>query len=239
MKDKWRIPAFFNSFILNMKPMRFLFMAVCLLPASLPAVTATFDDLASPPPLTTNTGLRFATDSGALYSGVVWDDRVVVVGDEYRVDTSTPGPLFGLPHSGNYFITNESTDGGNGIMLTTNLLLGGAWFGRNEYYGFGGGAETITITALSGITELSSVFFALPETLDGQPEPLSFVDTSIFLGLSGVTGYRIDHTTSNVFNHNWIADDFQFAEPVPEPGILAALPAVALLGFAAGRRRRN
>lgn len=235
-----------------MKPMRFLFFAGCLLPAALSAATATFDDLATPPALTTNTGLRFTTDSGALYSGVIWDDRVTVTGNEYRVDTGSPGtpgdpldpfrppgPLFGLPHSGNYFITNESTDGGNGIMLSTDLLLSGAWFGRNEYYGFGGGAETVTITALNGATDLASVFFALPETAAGEPEPLSFVDTSIFLSLTGVTGYRIDHTTSNVFNHNWIADDFQFVEPVPEPGIAAVLTTVTLLGFAGGRRRRS
>lgn len=224
-----------------MKPIHLFIIAGCFAPVPLMAVTATFDDLTVPPALNDSTGLKYTTAPGqnGLYQGVTWDDRVTVVGDEYRVDTSTPGPLFGLPHSGDYFITNESTDGGNGIMLTTDLLLSGAWFGRNEYYGFGGGAETITITALNGSTDLVSVFFALPETLNGQPEPLSFVDTSDFLSLTGVTGYRIDHTTSNSFNHNWIADDFQFAEPVPEPGIAAAFPAVAMLGFAAGRRRRK
>ncbi|MES2707796.1 MAG: hypothetical protein V4726_14485 [Verrucomicrobiota bacterium] len=226
---------------MNMKSVRLPVIAGCLIPAALPAATASFDDLFAPPLPDDSTGLRFTTapGDGPLYAGVVWDDRVTVVGDEYKVDTVTPGaPFFGLPHSTHYFITNESTDGGNGIMLTTNLLLSGAWFGRNEYYGFGGGAEAINIVALDGITPLASVFFALPENFDGQPEPLSFVDTSVFLSLSGVTGYRIDHAAPNEFDHNWIADDFEFVNPVPEPGIAAAVPGVVLLGFAAGRRRR-
>ncbi|UUZ56330.1 hypothetical protein LP419_14615 [Massilia sp. H-1] len=46
--------------------------------------------------------------------------------------------------------------------------------------------------ALNGALELASVEFDLPESHPGQPEPLTFVDTSAFGALSGITGYRID-----------------------------------------------
>ncbi|MDB6133153.1 MAG: proteinsorting protein [Verrucomicrobiales bacterium] len=208
----------------------------CLIPAALPAATATFDDLFAPPALDAATGLRFTTGAvtSPLYEGVEWDDRVTVVGSQYKV--AADAPLFGLPHSGNYFITNESTDGGNGITLNTTLILTSAWFGQNEYYGFGGGATSVTITALAGSTPLGSVTFDLQDQVDGQPEVLAPVDTSVFLTYSGITGYRIDHVAPNEFAHNWVADDFTF---VPEPGIMAAVPAAAMLGFAAGRRRRR
>ncbi|RYD27287.1 MAG: hypothetical protein EOP86_24750, partial [Verrucomicrobiaceae bacterium] len=162
----------------------------CLIPTALPAATATFDDLFAPPALDAATGLRFTTGpvTSPVYEGVEWDDRVTVVGSQYKV--AVDAPLFGLPHSGNYFITNESTDGGNGITLNTTLVLTSAWFGQNEYYGFGGGATSVTITALAGSTSLGSVTFDLLDLVDGQPEMLAPVDTSVFLTYSGITGYR-------------------------------------------------
>ena len=214
----------------------------CIL-TSARAATVGFDDLPSPPALDSSTGLRFTTTpgDGSLYGGIIWDDRVTVAGDQYRVDTSTPGPLYGVPHSGNYFITNESSaDGGNGITLTTTMVLTGAWFGQNEYYGFGGGADEVTIHALNGATSLGFVTFALPELNAGLPEPLSFVDTSSFTALSGITGYRIDHNTPALFADTWVADDFQFASAsVPEPGATAVVAGALALGFAAWRRCRR
>lgn len=208
--------------------------------ATFATTTAGFEDLFAPPALNASTGLRFTTapGDGHLYAGVVWDARATVVGAQYKV--AADGPFFGLPHTGNYFITNESTDGGNGITLTTTQVLTGAWFGRNEYYGFGGGADAITITALASATPLGSVTFDLPELNDGQPEPLSFINTSTFTGLIGITGYRIDHTTPNEFNHNWIADDFQFQPaPIPEPAATAGAVGLLILGSVAWRRGRR
>jgi hypothetical protein len=202
------------------------------------AQITTFDDLPLLPARDGATGLQFTTapGDGSNYAGVLWDSRITVVGDQHRVDTATPGPVFGLPHSGNYFITNG--DGGNGITLTTTKLLTGAWFGRNEYYGFGGGADSVTISALSGATVLASVSFALPEDHDGQPEPLSFVDTGSFSSLTGITGYRIDHTAPAPSLDNWVADDFQFI-PVPEPALSALMTGLGVVGFAAWRRCRR
>ncbi len=183
-------------------------------------VLATFDDLATPPPLNDKTSLAEANNTSSVYEGILWDSRFLVVGDEYKLNSSSP--LFGIPHSPHYFVTNGS-DGASGMTVTTGLVLTGAWFGRNEYYGFGSGVDQVTIVALAGATELGSVVFDLPETHAGQPEPLSFVNTGIFDNLTGITGYRIDR--HDIGGGHWVADDFQFSETnkVPEPATLALL----------------
>lgn len=203
------------------------------------AAVASFDDLPTPPAVSSATGLFFANGDSAHYAGASWDSRFSVVGDEYRVDTATPGPLFGRPHSGRYFITNGG-NGNDGLVITTAQVLTGAWFGRNEYYGFGAGADQITIHALSGAASIGAVSFELPELLPAEPEVLSFVDTSSFLGLAGITGYRIDRRELGQQSGNWVADDFSFVEPRR----LSEVPSLALLGMALlalaypGRRRR-
>lgn len=199
---------------------------------------ATFDDLAVPPALDSATGLQYtnATDS-LLYQGVLWDAGFTVVGAAYRVGSG--GPLFGMAHSGHYFVTNQS--GASGLTLGTSLLLTGAWFGRNQYYGFGeGGADQVTIVALHGAVELGSVVFDLPENNTGLAEPLSYIDTRSFAALRAITGYRIDRRELGSRSGHWVADDFQFetatASDVPEPGSLPLL--LAGLGLAALRGRR-
>ena len=211
--------------------------------ASAQAALVTFDDLVAPPPVDSATGLFFANGASSTYGGVTWDSRFTVVGDAYRVDTATPGPLFGLPHSGHYFVTNQGVGAGNdGLTINTNMVLTGAWFGRNEYYGFGAGADQVTIHALSGASVLASVVFDLPELLAGLPEVMSFVDTSAFGALSGITGYRIDRRELGTLAGNWVADDFTFvaARELPEPGSLGLLLGALLLSVAArpGRAQR-
>ncbi len=200
--------------------------------ASAQAALASFDDLGTPPALNSATGLFFANGASSSYAGVTWDSRFTVVGDAYRVDTSTPGPLFGLPHSGHYFVTNQGAGAGNdGLLINTTQVLTGAWFGRNEYYGYGAGADQVTIHALNGSTVLASVVFDLPELLTGLPEVLSFVDTGSFMALSGITGYRIDRHELGTESGNWVADDFNFvaARDVPEPATLGLLLGALLL----------
>jgi hypothetical protein len=200
-------------------------------------VVAMFDDLPFPPALDSATGLQYTNAGNSLaYQDVTWDANFSVVGDQYRVDPSG-GPLFGIPHSGHYFVANQG--GFSGLVITTDKILTGAWFGRNEYYGFGGGADQISIFALSGLTELASVVFDLPENFAALPEPLSFVDTSVFGALRGVTGYRIDRRKSGTFADNWVADDFQFrnVSDLPEPGIPTLL--VTGLAYLLVRSRRQ
>ncbi len=211
--------------------------AVCLMAAqgSQAGVTATFDDLALPPALNSGTGLQFTNATNSLvYKGVTWDAGFSVFGNQYRVDTGTPGPTFGIARSGDYFVTNQA--GQTGLTITTNQVLTGAWFGRNQYYGFTeGGADQVSIFALSGATELGSVVFDLPEANMGLAEPLSFVDTSLFNSLHGITGYRIDRRELGTLAGHWVADDFRFEDAavtaLPEPGTLALLGA-GLLGAA-------
>jgi len=213
--------------------------------AVMPALagTATFDDLSTPPPLTSSTGLYYANGDSSIYQGVTWDSRFVVVGDEARVDPATPGPLFGIPHSGHYFVTNEGDGASNdGLIISTSMVLTGAWFGRNEYYGFGAGADQVTISALgSGGAALMSVVFDLPApAVAGQPGIMGFVDTGAFSTLSGITGYRIDRHETGDLNGNWVADDFTFepAAVVPEPASVVLLLA-GLLAVATSVRRAS
>ncbi len=205
--------------------------------ASQAATVATFDDLDAPPALNSATGLQWTNaTSNLLYQGALWDARFAVVGDQYAVGTG--GPLFGIAHSGHYFVTNQ--DGGS-VTITTGQVLTGAWFGRNQYYGYGeGGADQVTIVALAGASELGMVVFDLPDSHPGQPEPLSFVDTGAFAALNGITGYRIDRRELGSQSGHWVADDFQFeaARALPEPGT-AALLLGALGALLIGARRRS
>jgi hypothetical protein len=82
----------------------------------------TIDDMPSPLATDSTKGLFFENINSAPYQGVTRDLRVYVVGDSYRVDTTTPGPLHGIPHSGNFFITNGGVSK-DGILLTTDQVL--------------------------------------------------------------------------------------------------------------------
>jgi hypothetical protein len=201
----------------------FALVALAVSGAAQGGFVATFDNLPTPPALDGTADFQSANGGSSVYGGITWAG-IDVYGDQYRVDPNTPGPLFGIPHSGHYYVTNEAVvDPNDGHVvsaaatLTTTKVLTGAWFGRNEYYGFGGGADQITISALSGDTPINSPFakvvFDLPENNPGQPEPLSFVDTSSFGSLSGITGYSIDYHPAGDqnFSYSWVADDFQFS----------------------------
>lgn len=204
------------------------------------AGTLGFDDLPTPPALDALGGLYYANADSSSYGGVVWDNGLAIGGEQFRVQTQpVPGPLFGIPHSGQRYLTNQGNGLSNDAMLlTTPLVLTGAWFGRNEYYGFGGGADRVSVSALQGGTVLATVSLDLPEDQPGQPEPLRFMDTSAFTQLSGITGYRIDRHEFGSQSGNWVADDFSFTSAVPEPGVgLLLLGLLATAGAVRQRRR--
>lgn len=204
-------------------------LAVALPAASQEVVT--FEDLASPPPADGTSGLYFANGDSAVYRGMTWTG-FTVVGDQYRVDPPS-GPLFGLPRSGHFFVTNQ--DGADGLTIATSRRLLGVWLGQNEYYGFGAGADQVTVTAYGSSGDLGSASFDLPDANAGQPEPLAFFDTSgAFGSLAGITGYRMDRRELGTDAGHWVADDFTF-EAVPEPASLL----VALIGVPWLMRRRR
>ena len=144
----------------------------------------TFDDLPSSPATDSATGLFFANNNSALYQGVTWDSRVDVVGDAYRVDTATPGPLFGIPHSGHFFITNGGA-ANDGILLATDQILLGAWFGQNQYFGFGSGADQVTIARLE-----SGAIRALLRGLAGSSSPANGSRSTGSVGVRGHQPFR-------------------------------------------------
>ena len=230
-----------------MKALTIALALTCLIGIQAPSqaatagATATFEDLSTPPAFAEAKGLFFANGDSSLYAGVTWESGFAVAGDAYRVAPNAipPGPLFGVPRSGRYVVTNQGNGVTNdGMVITTTMVLTGAWFGRNEYYGFGGGADQVTIHAMGASGILGSVVFNLPELRPAEPEVLEFVDTATFAGLTGIAGYRIDRREIGSQSGNWVADDFTFiaAAPVPEPQSYALLLAgVGVIGLA--RRR--
>ena len=200
-----------------------------------------FEDLPNGPTVSTpSLGLNVAVNppvgGDATYDGIVWDSRLSVVHSSYNLGPGSP--LFGLPHSGDVYLTAADDH----ILITTTEVLTSAWFGRNVYYGYGAnGTDQITVNALHGSTVLDSITYNLPRTLGGlEPEPLTQLDTSEFLSLTGITGYRIDrHEVDPLYNaNNWIGDDFDFV-PVPETSSTALAVAGALVGFGLYRRIRR
>lgn len=220
-----------------------VFAGITALASEARAQTATFDDMPGAI-INSGTGILYANGgANTVYEGVTWDDRLSVFGDQYKVGGGPTDPYYGVPHSGNYALTNAA--GTDGILITTDKILTSAWFGQNEFYGFGAGADQVTISALSGSTVLSSLVFNLPDNNPGLPEPLSLFDTSSFLSLGGVTGYRIDRNALGSFGGNWVADDFTFTPAtvvVPEPGtaalVLPVLGMVGAVGFTLRRRKK-
>jgi len=203
--------------------------------------TLTFDDM---PGEVLDTIRGFKDANGGVdttYQGITWDSRLGIVGDQYKVGNGATDPFYAMPHSGHFALTNGG--GNTSILITTNQVLTSAWFGRNQFYGFGGGSDQVTINAMSGDNVLQSIVFNLPENNPGFPEPLNFADTSSFQSLNGITGYRIDTHPLGDSGGNWVADDFTFASPsavVPEPSSLRlALPILGLIVGVLVKSRRK
>ena len=195
-----------------------------------------FDDLTNQPAQNGTIPFEQANGSKTL-NGVTFENSpngqpLNVTGDQYRVDSVTPGPTFGAPHSGNYFLSNRDTT----AFLTTSLVLTEAWFGRVEYYGYGGGATSVTVVPLGVNGSLDpGVTVSLLSDRDydptkpganGLPGLMVKMDTSRFLNLQGITGYRLDLGQDNSGQANWAADDFTFTSATPVPWETDALSVI-------------
>ncbi|SLM32560.1 exported hypothetical protein [Desulfamplus magnetovallimortis] len=180
-------------------------------------IVVTFDDFLLSP--ASNHSLYTLNNDNPIYRDIVWDTGFGVFGEDYKICDDCP--IFGIPHSGSFAITNH--DDTDGLTITTPKILLGFWAGRNEYYGYGGGSEEITVYAIdtSG-SVLGSVCHQLPDNHSGLAEPLEFVDTSAFSDLTGIQAYRIEPAEGCNMDCNWVADDFVFSEgvftPVPDSG---------------------
>jgi hypothetical protein len=216
---------------------------ILLAAALLPLVSASasvfvgFEALPLAPALNASGSLFEANGNSQVLGGVTWDNRIRLTGRENRTGGDLSNPLSGIPHVGDFFITNEAyPDAGNGITLQTTQLLEGAWFSQVEYYGFGHPAMTVTIQALGGTDVLGSASVTLPANPGSAPLPMEFLDTSTFSAFTGITGYRINQDPLDAGSRYWSADEFQFAA-VPEPQSVG-IAAVALAAVAVMARRR-
>ena len=116
------------------------------------------------------------------------------------------------------------------------MVLTEAWFGRVEYYGYGGGATSVTVVPLGVNGSLDpGVTVSLLSDRDydptkpganGLPGLMVKMDTSRFLNLQGITGYRIDLGQDNSGQANWAADDFTFTSATPVPWETDALSVI-------------
>lgn len=192
--------------------------------------TINFDTLSNEPPRSGNESLFYATggspDAGggpSVVDGVSFDGYLYVVGDQFIGDDHLGTDPYAVPHSGHYALFNSQ--GQSPVSLSTDKTLLGAYFGRNDYGDGSFGADSVTVSALSGSTVLAS------DTLRLTSITPTYLDTSGFSALVGVTGYRITRTVSNGSPGHYIADDFTFSgtPAVPEAattfsfGLLLAL----------------
>jgi hypothetical protein len=205
------------------------------------AVFVGFEDLPALPGVSGTASLYEANGNSSVIGGITWDSRLRVTGGEHRTSGDLSNPLSGIPHGGDFFITNEAyPDAGNAITLGTTMVLTGAWFSQVEYYGYGHDEMTITIEAMNGGTVLGSASVVLPANLTGTtplpPLSMEFLDTSSFLSLSGITGYRINQSPLDAGSRYWSADDFQFAA-VPEPENIALVAGSLLALFGLWRKK--
>jgi len=94
------------------------------------------------------------------------------------------------------------------VGFTTGQTLTGVWFARPTLDTDPGGAIQVTVTAFVASNAVASV------TLDLVDTTPVFMDTSSFLGFSGITRYVIDRVEGPGFCQDkgyYNADDFQFA----------------------------
>jgi hypothetical protein len=197
------------------------------------AAVVVFDELPSLPASNSFALLSGANSGSSLYAGVQWDDDVFVVGKDYVEAYVPAGPnRFATPHSGLFAISNAN--GVNNIDLNTTLVLAGVWLSRIDLGNGPYGATSVTITAYTGATPIGSETLALTSTTP------TFLDTSSFIGLSGITGYRITRVaqSSGIAARvgGWVADDFQF---VPEPSRALLLCLGASLVGCRRKRKQN
>lgn len=219
-----------------------LFIASFFLSSPIFAAPFTIDFDSLPGNISPNQNLSFfdANNGANSLNGVTFTSSAFrVIGDDYRVGGPDPNPTFGIPHSGQYFINNNGEDN---VILNTNFILTSAWFGRNEYYGYGGGASSVTVTAFGLTGDLGFVTIDLPDSFpgtgnlpppnnligDGLADPMMFMDTSSFLSLSGIIGYRISRVATAAQTGDWVGDDFSFTTVtfIPLPGSLALIGSV-------------
>lgn len=177
-----------------------------------------FEDLPDLPEVDSFRSLSDANSGTSSYANVIWDSDFVVVGDNYVEAFHNQGGVapFATPQSGDYAVFNRS--GRNRLTFTTGRRLVGLWVSRADLGTGPRGTTQVTIHALNGVDLVASETIDLLQT---GTVP-AFLDTSSFLSLSSVDGYRIDRVVSGDDPYgglHYILDDLTFAKE-PSPGDL-------------------
>lgn len=173
-----------------------------------------FENLPDPPAVDSFKLLVDANEGSSDYADIVWSADFVVVGGDYVESFHNQGDAsFATPKSGEYAVFNAH--GRNRATLLTTRRLVGLWVSRPDLGGGPRGATEVTVHALRGSLSIGSETIELTET---GLTPV-FLDTSSFLNLHSVDGYRVDRTASGVDPYgggHYVLDDLAFAaEPVP------------------------
>ncbi len=195
--------------------------------------TVSFDNLSSEPTRNGAEALFYAAGGSqdqdgtpfVTVDGVGFDGFLGVVGDQFVGDDGLGTDFYAAPHSGHYAIFNSQ--GQSPISLVTDRALLGAYFGRNDYGDGSFGADSVTVNALHGSNVLAS------DSLNLTSTTLTYLDTSNFASLTGITGYQITRSVSNGSPGHYIADDFTFAgdaAPVPEASTTVSFGLLLVLG---------
>ena len=216
-----------------------LLAALAAVPAS--AQTLTFDNLPTEKGVASDSILSVANGGSKTISGITFNDSAAsfweIIGNQYKAPFSSN--LFGQSHSGDYYLVGDTfsgADGYTGLTFSTAQTLQSLYIGFDDNGGSVQGsadASTLKITAFGTGGPLASA----TATLNG-PAPSLFDTSSVFSGLTGVTGYLFETTASNgLYAANdqayIIADDLKFSAPVPEASTTTSLGLLLALGLGA------
>lgn len=218
-------------------------------PAALVAqttLTVSFEDVATPPGLSSFAYISAANDGGLVYDGITWSSTFVVVGKDYVEAFQNNGGThpFATPASGNYALFNASAADDLGFTNPASYVLTGAWFARPSLGVGANGTNQVTVRALAADDSLlGSVTFDLAST-----EP-AFLNLTSFGGLVGIARYEIGRVALGYDplsggdpygGGHYILDQLTFTSTaaVPEPSATAPLFAVTVLLTSIPRLRR-
>lgn len=186
-------------------------------PSSLPDVI-TFDNLPNEPGPNAYSTLSQA-NGGSTIDGVTFSPNAFVFGSQVSFDS--PSDPYVTPISGQYAFVPGLTAV---TTLTTTKTLYGLDLGTVGLLNGQGGAKRFTVSAFDASGNV------LGSVTTGLSSPaMSFLDTSQFASLSGITGYDLYGTGG--MSPDYAADNFTFSPAaVPEASTLVSL-GLMLLGL--------
>jgi|GEM_PF-6165585 len=81
-----------------------------LFPSKASSITLTFDDLPTEQGVTTNVDFATANNGSYTYDGVTFTSQFRVIGDQYSIGNTAGAPVYGIPNSAPYFLSNTNAN---------------------------------------------------------------------------------------------------------------------------------